>query len=370
MMLHRLNANRRRKGITLFYAVILMVAMVAFISLAVDMGRAQVAKTELRRAADSGARYGASALKNILNGTSAASSNAIAAAAENTADGTPVVVQSSDVQLVIWNTSTKTYTVTSDPTQANAVQVTCRRTAATGNAVPLSFAGLIGFHSVDVTATSTALYTSGTSHQYTVNATGNPFLAGMPAGSEASVGNPHNDPDYAGTSTNPLESPLQATLPFSSGVAMTFDGVNGNAGNSSSSGNFSADGNSSDIESNYTGNDNNVLGMTGPLNCLVGVFLDDNPPNTTPVPTPDTSACPTDYTTQAARDQLTYSPMLKQIFFIGDGRTSDGEVQQFVPPAGATRLYLATWDGYEWSNNVGSFSVTDHATPGSIELVQ
>jgi Putative Flp pilus-assembly TadE/G-like len=367
---------RSRKGVTVLYGIVLMVTLVMFVSLAVDMGRVQVAKTELRRATDAAARYGAMGLKNILNGNSAASSNAIAAAADNTVDGTPLVVSSSDVQLLIWNTATNTGTVTTDPTLANAVQVTCRRTAATGNAIPMMFARVLGFNSYDVTATSVALFTPGTSQSYTVKATGNPFLAGMPAGSQASVGNPHNNPDTAGitntgtqSASSVKQSPLLTSIPFASGSPLSFDGIDGSASNSSSSTVVSADGNSSDIESNYTGNDNHILGMTGPLNSLVGVFLDDTQPSLSSTPTADDSACPSDYSDTTKLNRLSYAPKLKQIFFIGDGRTSDGQVQQFIPPAGATRLFLATWDGYEWNNNVGSFNATVHM-PGNVTLVK
>ena len=58
--------------------------------------------------------------------------------------------------------------------------------------------------------------------------------------------------------------------------------------------------------------------------------------------------------------QPTLSPGLRQAFFIGDGRTGtgSGSVQQFVVPAGATRLLLASSDGIGANyNNFGSFSV-------------
>jgi Flp pilus assembly protein TadG len=365
-----------RKGVTVVYGIVIMVVMIMFVSLAVDMGRVQLAKTELRRAADASARYGAMGLKNILSGTSAATSNAIAAAADNTVDGSGVVVSASDVKLLIWSSATHTGTVTTDPTLANAVQVTCRRTAASGNAIPMTFARVLGFNSYDSTASSVALFTPGTSQNYTVKATGNPFLAGMPAGSQASVGNPHNSPDTAGvtntgtqSASSVKQSPLLTNIPFAAGSPLSFDGIDGSASNSSSSTVVSADGNSTDIESNYTGNDNNVLGMKGPLNSLVGIFLDDNPPNHGSTPTADDTACPSDYSDLTKLDRLTYSPKLKQIFFIGDGRTSKGEVQQFIPPAGATRLFLATWDGWEWNNNVGSYSATVHM-PGTVTLVK
>jgi Flp pilus assembly protein TadG len=355
--------QHRNAGVTIVYTAVAMVALCAIISLALDYGRVQLVKTELQRAADAAARYGASGMRNVLNGTSAAAANAIAAAADNKADGTPVVLQSSDDELIIWNSTNKTATVTSDPLAANAVRVTARRTKAAGNAIPMSFASVVGFKSCDVTAVSIARFTTGEEESLTVKATGNPFLAGMPAGSAASVGNPHNNPDYAGTSSNPKQSPLESGISISPGAALSFDGVNGNAGNSSTSGNFTADGNTGDIQSNYTGNDNQIASMTGPLNSLVGVFLDDNKPTSGPTP------ANLDFSSAASRDFTTLKPQLKQIFFIGDGRTSNGDVQHFIPPAGATRLFLATWDGYEWNNNQGSFEVTVHGV-GAVTLVK
>jgi hypothetical protein len=54
------------------------------------------------------------------------------------------------------------------------------------------------------------------------------------------------------------------------------------------------------------------------------------------------------------------APGLEQPFFIGDRSTGrgTGTAQQFIVPAGSTRLFLGVVDGSEWSNNVGSFSVT------------
>jgi hypothetical protein len=53
---------------------------------------------------------------------------------------------------------------------------------------------------------------------------------------------------------------------------------------------------------------------------------------------------------------LTYthlSPGVDQPFYMGDG-----SVESLIVPAGATRLYLGTVDGYGWYNNVGAFDVT------------
>jgi hypothetical protein len=87
--------------------------------------------------------------------------------------------------------------------------------------------------------------------------------------------------------------------------------------------------------------------LTTPGDALLGVFLDDTQPNLSAAPDPLA------YTPDAP----TIAPGLKQVFFIGDGLTPSGAVQQFIAPAGATRLFLGTADGYGWFNNVGSFSV-------------
>jgi len=57
----------------------------------VDLGRAQLVKTEMRRAADAAARAAAA---EILNGTDAARSQAVRFAALNLSDGTPTPVES------------------------------------------------------------------------------------------------------------------------------------------------------------------------------------------------------------------------------------------------------------------------------------
>jgi hypothetical protein len=71
------------------------------------------------------------------------------------------------------------------------------------------------------------------------------------------------------------------------------------------------------------------------------VFLDANAPNTSAAPSSR------DYSTSASREATSYDDLnLKQPFFIGDGQTSTGTVQQFKIPPGATRLFLGPMDGY------------------------
>lgn len=91
-------------------------------------------------------------------------------------------------------------------------------------------------------------------------------------------------------------------------------------------------------------------------NALVGVFLKDDLASAGPTPSS------LDFST--GLDFSILFPEIGQIFFIGDGLTSDskvggagGDLQDFVVPQDATSLFLGTVDGEGWFNNTGSFSV-------------
>jgi hypothetical protein len=84
-----------------------------------------------------------------------------------------------------------------------------------------------------------------------------------------------------------------------------------------------------------------ISGYKGPQCPLVGVFIDDTIPSSGPAPeTLDFSAG------GLGIDFLTLSPLLRQVFYIGDGVTSGGTFQQFIAPTGATRLALGIPDGW------------------------
>src|SRR5205085_11879895 len=80
---------RRRRGTAMILFVVCVVAIMAFVSLAVDMGRVQCAKSELSTAADAAARAGCASLSS---GTVSAQNAAVAAAAANTCDGSSVIL--------------------------------------------------------------------------------------------------------------------------------------------------------------------------------------------------------------------------------------------------------------------------------------
>jgi hypothetical protein len=91
---------------------------------------------------------------------------------------------------------------------------------------------------------------------------------------------------------------------------------------------------------------NGINKTTAPIGAVMGIFLDDNAPDTYG------PSVPGDFTTAASRNVARNQPPLKQVFFIGDGLTDDGLLQEFVPPPGATRFYLGIMDekGWWWDN--------------------
>jgi len=74
---------------------------------------------------------------------------------------------------------------------------------------------------------------------------------------------------------------------------------------------------------------------------LTGVFIGSGEPT-------DPSPARLDVTN--ANAQHTITPLLAQTFFMGDGRDSASVIQQFIIPAGATRLYFGFVDAFEFGN--------------------
>lgn len=321
----------------LAYAVVALLTLCMLASLAVDYGRVQLVKTELAAVAEAAARAGATQLQTSGQ---AGLSAAVAVGAANTSDGKAIVLDSTaDVFVGTWDETTKAFTAgTSNP---NAVKVTARRTAARGTAVTLTWAAVMGKRSTDVTATSIAILTT-TPAPSSVTNKSNPWLAGMPAGSKAN-----------GYDSAPSASPtLLVGGGLLGGASLQFDSSGETSNQTGVEAKYPPDGNLSWIIHNYPGAENGIADLNAPISALIGVFLSDAQPSLTPAP------AALDFTTAASRDFATLSPALKQPFFIGDGKRANGTVQSFVVPAGATRLYVGSMDGQQWSDNDGGFSVT------------
>ncbi|MFT3883602.1 MAG: putative Ig domain-containing protein [Gemmatales bacterium] len=177
------------------------------------------------------------------------------------------------------------------------------------------------------------------SWQGSVPGTANPWLAGMPDGSTA-----------LNTDVAPAQSPVRSGLSITPGQVLTFTatGLSSNL----PTGGFGPDGDVFVFHSGENGIGDTVI----PLSALVGVFLNDDRPNTTGIPA-SLNFSPGG-NVPGGVNYSSLSPLLKQPFFIGDGRTSGGLAQQIVVPSGATRLFLGTLDGVDWNNNSGSLAVT------------
>lgn len=147
-------ANHR--GSIAVYLVLLMPVLFLVVSLAVDVGRAQTAKTQLQAAVDAATRAAAQELVNFRdNATAAARAKAVASG--NRADGRSVVLDNDEIDFGTWDPATRTFTV--DTPVTNAVRITAHLAAARGRGVPTFFAAMMGRDTVDVHATAIAYVT-------------------------------------------------------------------------------------------------------------------------------------------------------------------------------------------------------------------
>ena len=96
-----------------------------------------------------------------------------------------------------------------------------------------------------------------------------------------------------------------------------------------------------------------ISGYFGTQGALVGVFLTNAVPSAGPPATLDFSAG------GLGVDFTTLSPALNQVFFIGDGKTNLNVFQEFVAPAGTTRLALGVVDGFGFNGPPGAYDDND-----------
>lgn len=97
-----------------------------------------------------------------------------------------------------------------------------------------------------------------------------------------------------------------------------------------------------------------ISGYLGPEGPLTGVFLDGSIPSAGPAPSR------LDFTTSGlGTNFLTLSPLLRQVFYIGDGVTSSSVFQEFIAPAGATQLFLGIPDGFGFDGPPGAYDDND-----------
>ena len=369
--------RNRHRGVALIYAVVMMTTLIALCSLALDIGVGQIVNMQIQRAADGAAMAGA---QQLPSGTATTISVATTVATENIVDGQLLDASQVTVQLINW-TSPSNYSIVSTASAANAVRVTIKQS------IPLMFAKLLGFNNLVLTRSTTAELVVDSSTQ-SVSTHSNPWLAGEPTGTQGSEPDPgwkgqgvsHEHPweyDIAGpqgeedASGEPYESPIQAGIPITPGSVITLSNVSGQGNNDfTQSAEYDATGNADGYIANYDDEASNgieehgIADATMPLNAVNAVFLGNNVPDSNPAP------ATLNFSTQAERDYTAgtnngeavnngqFAPKVQQVFYVGNGLTSTGEQETFIVPNGATRLFLGTMDGHEWSNNSGGFVVT------------
>jgi len=200
---------------------------------------------------------------------------------------------------------------------------------------------------VAVAVALVAVSTFGAAITVVVPATANPWLAGMSNGTMTVYGDVA--PDQSPALVPGLNLVAGSMLTFSASGSVRqestqpFDGPDGRCESAGCS------------DTSY-GSEHGISGGDAPVMSLVGVFLGPDQPDLSPAPEG------LDFL-NVGRDFTSLSPLLKQVFPIGDGLTTAGSVQQFVVPDGATRLYLGTMDGFNWNDNAGSFTVQVTAPP-------
>ena len=146
-----------------------------------------------------------------------------------------------------------------------------------------------------------------------------------------------------GTGTLPMAIPLPAGA-----TSVSFDITGGTQASSCASPCITANGganyndadgvgSSPQTESTSISADGAISGIEASVaGFLTGVFENGEPPSGAPPPTLDFTTIGTDFTS--------LSPLVNQLFFVGDGLTSIGQTQYFDVPAGATVVYLGIPD--------------------------
>ena len=168
---------RQRGGLSAIYFIFLLVALAGFVSMAVDIGRIRLARTQIQLATDAAARAGADSLPisqqaTIDNTVTSADANDVIDMDQShnnvigarTNPGLPLE-PSEDIEVGIWNPTLRTFTVLTDTAKtpsderrkANAVHVTGRRIKARDNPIPADKFGFVGLDSVKALGNGAAI---------------------------------------------------------------------------------------------------------------------------------------------------------------------------------------------------------------------
>ena len=188
--------------------------------------------------------------------------------------------------------------------------------------------------------------------QVTVPGTSNPWLSGMPPGTLSDFSD--SAPDQSPVEVVGLDLAPGGVLAFRASGRVDHDPMLPLSG---------PDGRGFGGIEHNAGAEHGISNTRAPFNSLLGVFLGPDRPDLTPAPPA------LDFGSETARGYRSLGPQLKQVFFIGDGLSPDGQQQAVTVPDGATRLFLGTMDSTGWHNNIGSFTVEVVPEPAAAALM-
>ena len=367
------NTTICRAGNALIYATVLMIPLAGILSLAVDLGRVQVTKSQLQAACDNASRQAMARHIQTQGNVDQVIASTTTAMGDNAVDGIAASIGATSsstgtIQFVDWNSSTKTYTVLSGTARsgADAIRIHASRD------VPTIWARILGRNTVRVTAQTVASTRANTGTSG-VNDSVDVSVNGEAAVWWANV--PSSAPNFGGYNDNAVTNkPVEIILPggIKSGDPITFTNISGATWPSEW---FSYQTNQSLIpgwalfpaEGAWVMSNSSMNGIAGlNANChgLVGVFIETGDPRSRAAPTA------LDQGSQASRDLTEYRPALRQPFFIGDGVTSSGVRQTFVAPSGTAKLVLGILDVNGISTyNAGAINVRANRVSSAVVQV-
>jgi hypothetical protein len=166
-------------------------------------------------------------------------------------------------------------------------------------------------------------------------------------------------PDSSGVAPILVNLPANAFMVSLSNVSGLIS-LNGGSGHNDADGVLTSGGGYP--SSSYAGPYGGISGITIPgAGALIGLFESATPPSGSPPPSLDFTVLGTNFTS--------FAPALYQTFFMGDGLTGDGSgtVQQFLVPAGATRLFLGITDAGGFNGSPGGYGDNSGAFTASVE---
>ena len=332
--------SARRRGVALMLMVPSIVMLLTLGALAVDWGHMLSAKAELQTATDNIARHAASSLDDGVWPTAIAAFRALG---DNTIAGRKLTIRDGSMAFGTWDEERDQFIIRHPgDARVNAVRVRTQLDADRGRGVGLFFAPLIGVEQASISAEAIVRLVS---VETRYDPRSQIYLAGMPSNAEVRS-------DW-GKDTQRKNAATQIDLPITPGRALIFEasGLVSSYGNGKDptppDGFANSNGRASTLDD---ASNHGMSGFLGPTAALVGVFLSDDRPDQTGRPADG------DFSSPAAREVSEVRPLLKQMFFIGDGKTTAGLDRRIVPPPGATRLFVGRMD-MMCKDNTGGFDI-------------